>query len=119
VRTHLKNTSVSTDPSNREAICSMARKLKVRFFVSGTTEKADNDLVKVFTYVIDADGNNCSMTKPIVGGGPLPPAEDLEPIYILDLSKMAHTIAPHCDYMPNPPYSDQARRDKISGTISI
>jgi len=120
LRTYLTDSAVSADPSNREKICQMARKLNVRFVVLGTIEKADDTLARVSTFVIGADRQNCAAGRPIVGRGPLPPANDLEPLYVFDPSlKIAHMTLPHCDYMPNPPYPELAREYKESGVVQV
>lgn len=106
--------------------------LGARFMVFGTTEEVGNGFVRVSSQLIDTDSDEWMVYRAIATLDPPTSVKDLDPVDPLpDLPPITRSAtgekveqfgsggvtSPSCFYMPNPPYSDGARKLKISGWI--
>jgi hypothetical protein len=106
-----------------------ALKLKSSFFVVGDTQLQDDDTVLLSATLIDsADKHwrgytalvNLPAPKSPADLAPSEPFPDLPPITTTASGEtvvMHGGPSPTCFYMPNPPYSDEARKLKVNGYI--
>jgi TonB family protein len=124
---------VPAQPDHRAVINWISDALDVRFIVFGTTEKIGNGLVSLSSQLIDTASKDWPVYSAIVNLGPMKPGENLEPVEpfaplpAITTSASGENIErmgvngvtiPSCVYMPNPPYSDGARKLKIIGTVT-
>ena len=108
--------------------------LDARFIVFGTTQKVENGLVSLSSQLIDTDSKELRVYSAIVNLGPLDSAQDLEPVdpfpilpaittsssgQKVERPGVNGTTNPSCTYMPNPPYSEGARKLKINGSVTV
>lgn len=133
----LINTRVLAKPIDEQLARSIALELKATFVVLGTTRKTDDDVVELSTRVLDAanvagkdwSGNTSTLNfyapKSIADLSPLDPFIFLPPITTTASGERIYrsgvdgVSSPRCHYMPNPPYSEGARKSKLSGTVSV
>jgi len=124
---------VPAEPDHRSVINWISDALDARFVVFGRTERADNDMVRVSSQLVDTDRKDWRIYTAIVNLGPLNTGENLEPVdpvgplpeittsfsgQTIERVGVNGTTMPHCTYMPNPPYSEGARKLKLSGTVT-
>jgi protein TonB len=116
---------------------SIALELKATFVVLGTTTKSADDVVQLSTLLLDAanvtdkdwSGNgaktNFVAPKSVADLSPLEPFSLLPPITTsasgenVYLAEVDGVSSPKCYYMPNPPFSEGARKSKLNGTVSV
>jgi TonB family protein len=116
---------------------SIALELKATFVVLGTTRRIEDDVVQLSPRVLDVanvadkdwNGNGAAVNvyaaKPIADLSPLEPFAFLPPITTtasgenIYLPGVDGVTSPTCYYMPNAPYSEGARKSKLSGTVSV
>lgn len=133
LQSFLAKDRVPAQSIKRTVIRSIADELELRFMVFGTIEKFENGLGKLSTQVIDLKSKEWSAYNVIVNLGPLNSGESFEPIdpfpplpvitfsasgEIVQRPGVDGTTAPSCSYMPNPPYSEGARKLKLSGSVT-
>jgi TonB family protein len=124
---------VVAQPEHRTIIRWIADGLDARFIVFGTTEKIESGIVSLSTQLIDTDSKEWQVDSAIVNLGPLNSPEDLEPVEPfaplppittslsgekLEQVGVNGTTTPSCFYMPNPPYSEGARKLKLNGSVT-
>lgn len=112
---------------------SIASALKARFVVLGTTTKTDGDLIQLSANLVDLadkDWNGYSVAvnlpAPKASDAMLPsePFGPLEPVTSTGngenvfRSGVNGVSMPKCTYMPNPDYSEEARKLQVNGTIT-
>jgi TonB family protein len=125
---------VAVQPEHRSVIRWISDGLDARFIVVGSTEKGDNDVVKLSSQLIDTDSKEWRVYTAIVNLGPpnsvqdldaIDPAGPLPPITTssngekLERVGVNGTTIASCTYMPNPPYSEGARKLKLSGSVAV
>jgi hypothetical protein len=101
--------------------------------VLGTTEKFENDVVSHSSRVIDVAAKDWDGHNAVVNFGGLNLEVNLEPIdplpplpaitsslsgERLQRAGVDGTAGPRCAYMPNPPYSEGARKLRLSGSVT-
>lgn len=133
LQTFVAKERVLAQPENRTVIRWISDGLDARFIVLGTTEKIDSGLVRLSSQLIDTDNKEWRVYSAIVNLGPLNSPEDLEPVEPfaplppittslsgekLERVGVNGTTTPSCFYMPNPPYSEGARKLKLSGSVT-
>jgi TonB family protein len=104
-----------------------------RFVVFGTIERLENGFVRLSSRLVDTDGKDWPVYTASVKLGPLNSGESLEPVdpfgplpeittsfsgETVERVGAKGTTMPSCTYTPNPPYSDGARKLKLSGTVT-
>jgi TonB family protein len=124
---------VPAQPEHRTVIRWISDGLGARFIVVGTTEKIDSGLVSLSTQLIDTDSKEWRVYSAIVNLGPLDSPEGLEPVEPfaplppittslsgekLERVGVNGTTTPSCFYSPNPPYSEEARKLKLNGSVT-
>lgn len=112
---------------------SIASALKARFVVLGTTTKTDGDLIQLSADLVDLadkDWNGYSvavdLSAPKASDAMLPsePFGPLEPITSAGNGDNVFRAGvdgvsiPRCTYMPNPDYSEEARKLRVNGAIT-
>ena len=133
LQTLLAKERVPAQSQHRAIIHWISDELDARFVVFGTTEKAGDGLVRLSGQLIDTNSKDWPVYSAIVNLGPLSSAEDLEPIEPfaplpalttsssgekLERAGINGTTMPSCTYIPNPPYSEEAMKLKISGSVT-
>lgn len=133
LQTFLDKERVPAQSEHRAVIRWISDELDTRFIVFGTTEKMDNDLVVLSSQLIDTESKEWCVFSAIVNLGPLGSTKDLasrEPLVPLpqittslsgeklERAGVDGTTLPHCTYMPNPPYSEGARKLKLNGPVT-
>lgn len=133
LQTFVAKERVLAQPENRTVIRWISDGLDARFMVLGTTEKIDSGLVSLSSQLIDTDSKEWPIYSAIVDLGPLNSPKDLEPIEPfaplppittslggerLERVGVNGTTTPSCFYMPNPPYTEGARKLKLSGSVT-
>jgi hypothetical protein len=101
--------------------------------VLGTTEKFENDVVSHSSRVIDVAAKDWDGHNAVVNFGGLNLEVNLEPIdplpplpaitsslsgERLPRAGVDGTAGPRCAYMQNPPYSEGARKLRLSGSVT-
>ena len=129
----LANDRIPSQSINREVIISIAEALHSRFMVFGTTELFQNGVVRLSSNVMDVTNKDWDGQGAMVYLGHPNSMENLEPIDPLPPlptittsvsgERLQHAgidgvTTPRCTYMPNPPYSEVARKQKLSGSIT-
>jgi TonB family protein len=124
---------VPAEPAHRAVINWISDALDARFVVFGTTERIDNGFVRLSSQLIDTDSKDWRVYTAIVNLGPLNSGENLEPVdpfgplpeittsfsgETVERMGVNGTTIPSCTYMPNPIYSDGARKLKLNGTVT-
>jgi protein TonB len=124
---------VPAQSEHRAVIRWISDELDTRFIVFGTTDKIDNGLVNLSSQLIDTESKEWRVFSAIVNLGPLDSAKDLAPMEPLaplpqittslsgeklERAGVNGTTLPGCTYMPNPPYSESARRLKLNGPVT-
>jgi TonB family protein len=119
---------------NHGVIRSVADALDARFMVFGTTEKFDNGLVRLSSQLIDMTVKDWSGYNVIVNLNPLKSEENFEPVEPfaplpgirsssggenLQQAGVNGTGTPHCTYMPNPAYTEGARKLNLRGRVTV
>ena len=120
---------------NTGVVRSIVFALKARFVVVGTTKRIDDDIVQLSTRLFDvADKNgsgysavvvNLLAPKSSVDLSPSEPFASLPPVTSTSSGEPSSrpgvdgASSPKCAYMPNPPYSEEARSFQLSGDILI
>jgi TonB family protein len=107
--------------------------LDARFVVFGATERVDNGFVRLSSQLVDTGSKEWPVYTALVNLGPLDSGESLEPVdpfgplpeittsfsgETVQRAGVNGTTIPSCTYMPNPPYSDGARKLKLNGTVT-
>jgi TonB family protein len=133
----LMSARVPMRPIDEQLARSIALELKATFVVLGTTRKSEDDMVQLSARLLDAanvtdkdwSGNatavNFNAPKSIADLSPLEPSTFLPPITTTASGEKIYpsgvdgVSSPRCRYMPNPPYSEEARKSKVKGTISV
>jgi hypothetical protein len=120
-------------PDHRAVVSWISDALDARFMVFGTTEKVGNGLVSLSSQLIDTSSKDWGVYNAIVDLGPLNSEETLEPVELfaplpaittsssgetLERSGVNGITIPSCTYMPNPPYSDGARKLRLNGSLA-
>jgi len=118
----------------RTVIHSIAEELRPRFMVFGTIEKFENGLGRLSSQLIDVTSKDWDGCNVNVNLGPLSSGESFEPIdpfpplpaitssvsgEKLQRGGVDGATSPSCFYMPNPPYSEGARKLKLSGSVTV
>jgi TonB family protein len=118
----------------RTVIHSIAEELDPRFMVFGTIEKFENGLGRLSSQVIDVTSKDWDGYHVNANLGPLSSGESFEPIdpfpplppimssasgEKLQRAGVDGAISSSCFYMPNPPYSEGARKLKLSGSVTV
>jgi TonB family protein len=113
---------------------SIALELKARFVVLGTTTRTGDDVVQLSVHLLDAadkawSGNggavNFYAPKSVADLSPLEPFSFLPPITTTASGENVYrpgidgVSLPKCHYMPNPPFSEGARKSKLNGTVLV
>lgn len=117
---------------NAGVLRSIAFALKARFVVVGTTTKTNDDVVQLSAEVFDVADKDwagysavASLVAPI-SNDDLSPSEPYPPLPPITATSSGEKVyragvdgvsMPHCIYMPNPPYSEEARKFKVNGTV--
>jgi len=124
---------VPAEPDHRSVINWISDALDAKYLVFGKTERVDNGLVRLSSQLVDTDRKDWRVYTAIVILGPLRSGESLEPIdpfgplpeittsfsgQTIERVGVNGTTMPSCTYIPNPPYSDGARKLKLSGTVT-
>lgn len=105
-----------------------------KFLIFGTVEKFENGLGRLTIQMMDVRSKDRDGYKLDVNLGPLKAGENLEPIdpfpslppivytangEIVHRSGVRGITPPRCTQMPNPPYSDEARKLKYNGSVTV
>jgi TonB family protein len=129
----LSKERVPAEPDHRAVVNWISDALDARFVVFGATERVDNGFVRLSSQLVDTDSKDWRVYTGTVNLGPLKSGESLEPVDPfgplpeITTSSSGETVErmggngttmPRCTYMPNPPYSDGARKLKLSGTVT-
>jgi TonB family protein len=129
----LSTERVPVQPDRRAATEWISEVLDSRFMVFGTTEKIGDDQVTLSSQLVDTTSKDWRVFNGIVRLGPLNPGENLEPIdplpplppitstasgEMIQPAGVDGTTPASCFYMPNPPYSEDARKVKLSGVVT-
>jgi protein TonB len=124
---------VPAQPDHRGAVSWISDALDARFMVFGTTEKFDNGLVSLSSQLIDTASKDWSVYNAILNlrtlnsEETLEPVESFAPLPVITTSSSGETLEragvngttiPSCTYMPNPIYSDGARKLKLNGSVT-
>ena len=132
LQTFLAKERVPVEPEHRTVIRWISEELNARFIVVGTTEKADGGVVSA-SQLIDTEDKKWPAYSAVLKVDPLNSAQDLAPIdpfgplpvitmsangEKVERSGVDGTTVPSCYYMPNPPYSEGARKLKLSGLLT-
>jgi len=132
LQTFLAKERVPVEPEHRTVIRWLSEELNARFIVVGTTEKADDGVVSA-SQLIDTEDKKWPAYSAVLKVAPVNSAEDLAPTDPSGLLPVITTSAngekverggtegttlPSCYYWPNPPYSDGARKLKLSGSVT-
>lgn len=130
LKNFLAKERVTAEPDHRAMINWISEAFDARFVVFGRTERADNDSVRLSSQLVDTDRKDWHIYNAVVNLGPLKSGESLEPVdpfgplpeittsisgQTIERVGVNGTTMPHCTYMPNPPYSEGARKLKLSG----
>ena len=133
LQSFLAKERVPAQPDHLAVINWISDALDARFIVFGRTEKSDNGLVNLSSRLIDTaskdrNGYNVNVNLgPLTSGENFEPAEPFAPLPPITTSSSGEkveragvngTTVPICTYMPNPPFSDGARKLKINGTVT-
>jgi TonB family protein len=125
---------VSVQPEHRSVIRWISDGLDARFIVVGSTKKGDNGVVKLSSQLIDTESkewriysavvnlgppNSAENLAPVDPSGPLPPITTSSSGEKVERAGVNGTTLPGCTYMPNPPYSEGARKLKLSGSVTV
>ncbi len=107
--------------------------LDARFVVFGTIERLENGFVRLSSQLVDTDSKEWRVYSatvylvPMTSGESLDPVDPFGPLPEIRTSISGETVEragangttmPSCTYMPNPIYSDGARKLKLSGTVT-
>jgi TonB family protein len=124
---------VLAEPDHRAATHWICDEFDARFVVFGRTERVENGVVRLSSQLVDTESKEWGIYSAIVNLDPLKSGESLEPIdpfgqgpeitNSLNGQPIEHAgvngvTMPKCTHMPNPPYSDGARRLKLSGIVT-
>jgi len=124
---------VPAEPDHRAVIHWISDEFDARFMVFGKTERLENGFVRLSSQLVDTDSKEWreySATVylvPMTSGASLEPVDPFGPLPEIRTSISGETVEragangttmPSCTYMPNPPYSDGARKLKLSGTVT-
>lgn len=124
---------VTAEPDHRGVINWISDAFDARFVVLGTTERVDNGFVRLSGRLIDTDSKEWRIYTalvdlyPLNSEGSLEPVDPFGPLPEIKTSSSGETVVRmgvngttmvSCTYMPNPPYSDGARKLKLSGTVT-
>jgi TonB family protein len=124
---------VPAEPDHRAVINWISDALDARFVVFGTTERIDNGFVRLSSQLVDTDSKDWRVYTAIVNLDPLNSGESLGPVdpfgplpeittsfsgETVERMGVNGTTMPSCTYMPNPIYSDGARKLKLNGTVT-
>jgi TonB family protein len=133
LQSFLAKERVPAQPDHRAVINWISDALDARFIVFGLTAKSGNGLVNLSSRLIDTaskdwSGYNVNVNLGSLNSGEnLEPAEPFAPLPPITASSSGEkveragvngTTMPNCTYMPNPPFSDGARKLKIDGTVT-
>lgn len=117
---------------NAGVIRAIASASSARFVVVGTTTKMEGDVVQlsaVLFELTDKDWNGYSAAVKVAApkeSDAMLPSEPFGPLPVLAFAGNGESLyqsgangvsLPSCIYMPNPPYSEEARKFKVSGFI--
>jgi len=134
LQSFLAKERVPAESEHRTVIHWLAEEFDARFIVFGTTEKADKGVVSLSSQLIDTESEEWRVYGALVNLGPPNSAEDLAPVdpsgplppittsssgEKVERVGVNGTTLPSCTYMPNPPYSEGARKLKLSGSVTV
>jgi TonB family protein len=86
--------------------------------VAGKAERIEGNTFRLFVRMISAKNNNLAATTEITVNSRIPPLEmPLETINFSGGRMSRGRVSPACFYMPNPPYTEEARAAKFEGVI--
>ena len=132
LQSFLAKDRITVQSSDHAVIRWIADAFDARFVVIGTTEKSEDGLVRLSSKLIDMASKDWTGYNVIVNPSPLKSGESLDPVEPfaplpaiavsssgenVERAGVSGTTAPRCTYMPNPPYSDGARKLKLSGSF--
>lgn len=124
---------VPPEPDHRAVVSWISEALDARFVVFATTERAENGFVRLSSQLVDTHSKDWRIYAALVNLGPLNSGESLEPVdpcgplpeittsfsgQTIERVGDNGTTVPSCTYMPNPPYTEGARKLKLSGTVT-
>jgi TonB family protein len=133
LQSFLAKDRIPSQSINRTVIHSIAEELDPRFMVFGTIEKFENGLGRLSSQVIDVASKDWDGYYVNVNLGPLSSGESFEPVdpfpplppilsstsgEKLQRVEVDGAVSSSCFYMPNPPYSEGARKLKLSGSVT-
>lgn len=133
LKNFLSKERVPAEADNRGVVNWISDALDARFVVFGTTERVANGFVRLSSQLVDTDSKDWRLYTGTVNLGPLNSGEGLEPVDPfgplpeITTSSSGETVVrmgsngttmPSCTYMPNPRYSEGARKLKLSGTVT-
>jgi TonB family protein len=124
---------VPAEPDHRAVIHWISDEFDARFMVFGKTERLENGFVRLSSQLVDTDSKEWRVYSatvylvPMTSGASLEPVDPFGPLPEIRTSLSGETVEragvngttiPSCTYMPNPPYSDGARKLKLNGTVT-
>jgi TonB family protein len=130
---YLAKERLFAESDHRTVIHWICDDLGARFVVFGRTEKADDGTVRLSSQLVDTESKDWGIYSANVILDSLKSGENLEPIdpfgprpeiatsisgQSVERAGVNGVSMPKCTHMPNPPYSDAARRLKLSGTVT-
>jgi outer membrane biosynthesis protein TonB len=119
---------------NAGVVRSIVFALKARFVVLGTTKQTDGDEMQLSTRLFDVTDKHGSGYSAVVNllapksSVDLSPSEPFAPLPSIPATAGGEYVhragvdgytSPKCTYMPNPPYSEGARKFQMSGIITV
>ena len=119
---------------NAGVVRSIVFALKARFVVLGTIKRTDGDEVQLSTRLFDMTDKHGSGYSAMVNllapksSVDLSPSEPFAPLPSIPSTASGENVSragvdgytsPKCTYMPNPPYSEGARKFQLSGIITV
>jgi len=131
---HITKDRVPVKSIDERLAQAFASELQATFVVLGTTHKTDDSAVQLFARLLNvADKHWGEYDAQVKLPAPnaisdLSPSEVLTPLPPILATATGETVyrpgvddvtTPTCYYMPNPPYSEGARKSKVSGTVSV
>jgi TonB family protein len=132
LRDFLERDRLQVDYEHRTFLRWILETLHIRFMILGTAENLGYGAVRVVGEIVDGHSKNYVLYKwgvhlrtqdaqtdlaPISTLGRLAPLTDANGVSIGDAK--AGDTRPRCMYMPNPPYTDAARKEKLSGVVTV
>lgn len=133
LQSFLAKERVPAEPDYRAVIHWISEELDARFVVFGKMERLENGFVRLSSQLVDTDSKEWRINSatvylvPVTSGASLEPVDPFGALPEIRTSLSGETVEragdngtaiPTCTYMPNPPYSDGARKLKLSGTVT-